>query len=211
MMNLVKQATWVLLVSVMLWGCTTTSQPEVTSKPLLNSERIEARFGSYGIDVLRPGPDFRVSNLYSVHAYQKITRTLAVVRYPRFISEMFADQHREILIGGSIGAVFKDAGWDVDKRSLYFGVLPVSEEYASLYRRFGKVSPADMAVYVYELFVEKDGHRFRYAMIAEVYNPEYLNMDDLEALYPDDFEASQEISNRIDEFLFRVRAEISAL
>src|SRR5690606_34722880 len=55
---------------------------EVPQRELLNSERIERRFGSYGIDVLQSDGRYRVSNLYSVHDGAKICRTFAVVAYP---------------------------------------------------------------------------------------------------------------------------------
>ena len=48
-------------------------------RPLLNSERIERKFGSYGIDVLRNDDAVRMSNLYSLRDGEKICRTFAVV------------------------------------------------------------------------------------------------------------------------------------
>jgi hypothetical protein len=42
---------------------------------ILNSERIEQTFGSYGIDVIASDALLRVSNLYSRHDGEKITRT----------------------------------------------------------------------------------------------------------------------------------------
>jgi hypothetical protein len=45
---------------------------------LPNSERIPQEFGSYGTDVVRHDAQLRVSNLYSLEAGRKITRTLAV-------------------------------------------------------------------------------------------------------------------------------------
>src|SRR5690242_11290346 len=64
--------------------CDSTLSPK-----LLNSERIEKKFGGYGIDVIYNSPRLRVSNLYDG---KKITRTLAVVDYPEFIDSSFSKE-----------------------------------------------------------------------------------------------------------------------
>ena len=43
------------------------SQDANNDELLLNSDRIRAKFGSYGIDVLQDRDRIRVSSLYSVH------------------------------------------------------------------------------------------------------------------------------------------------
>src|SRR5690606_38259117 len=103
-------------------------------RELLNSERIERRFGSYGIDVLESGGRYRVSNLYSVHDGAKVGRTYAVVAYPARIDPSIRAEHEEILAGGSIGAVFARNGWTVEKTHLYFGELPATTKVAALMR-----------------------------------------------------------------------------
>jgi hypothetical protein len=48
-------------------------------QPLLNSERISQRFGSYGIEILDASSDYRISNLFSDEDGLAITRTFAIV------------------------------------------------------------------------------------------------------------------------------------
>jgi hypothetical protein len=150
---------------------------------ILNSERIEQTFGSYGIDVLYSDQRLRVSNLYSEHDGEKITRTLAVVEYPETVDEAFATEHREILAGGSIGSTFAAAGWQVLKRNL--SILTVSavvpDEFAEL---MGVDRDTWFASHFYQLEIERHGRRFAYAAIVEMHHPDYLTGADLMTIYP---------------------------
>lgn len=146
----------------------------------LNSERIEAMFGSYGIEVLESGPRLRVSNLYSVHDGQRITRTFAIVEYPAVIEPAFAKEHAEILAGGSIGAVFAAGGWRVSKHNRAFASLPITPRLA---RMMASPGASALAAHVYVLEVEKDGARYEYAAIAEVHHPDYLTLGDVQRIY----------------------------
>lgn len=154
--------------------------PPQPGRALLNSERIEQRFGSYGIDVLESGAEYRVSNLYSLDGGQKTCRTFAVVRYPDRVDAAFAAEHEAILAGGSIGAVFAAAGWRVEKRHLAFATLAATPRVASLMRI---ASGAALAVHVYVLDIVKGESRFQYAAIVEIHHPDYLGVGDLRAIY----------------------------
>jgi len=88
----------------------TASRVESSNRQLLNSERIAARFGNYGIEVLAGDSRERVSNLYSEANGERTCRTFAVVRYPAAIDSAVAAEHDEIVRGGSIGAVFAAHG-----------------------------------------------------------------------------------------------------
>lgn len=150
---------------------------------LLNSERIAQRYGSYGIEVLESGGGLRVSDLYSGESTDRVTRTLAVVRFLEPVSNALAAEHRVILAGGSIGAVLKAAGWQVDKRHLLTGELHEEPAWAPVWRRM-RVSPAPLAVHVYELRARRGEVDVIYARISEVYHPDYLAKDDLAVLFP---------------------------
>jgi hypothetical protein len=153
---------------------------QAVGRELLNSERIAQRFGSYGLQVLESGPQFRVSNLYSGQGAQSICRTFAVVRYPDAVDPSFAAEHEAILHGGSIGAVFAAAGWHVEKAHLYFGRREASQRLAGLMH----IEPGTpLAVDVYALDVVKPGVRFQYAAIVEIHHPDYLTVADLRAIY----------------------------
>jgi hypothetical protein len=154
--------------------------PASPERELLNSERIEQVFGSYGIEVLSSTPTLRVSRLFSTHDDQEICRTFAVVAYPREIDVAIAAEHSAILEGGSIGATFAAGGWRVSKAHHYFGELPSTAKVETL---MGGIEPSRLAVHVYALGVSKGDFEIDYASIVEVHHPDYLDLADLVAIY----------------------------
>ncbi|RDH42722.1 hypothetical protein [Zooshikella ganghwensis] len=166
---------------------TSTSIDNKKLRPLLNSERIELEFGSYGIDVLESGESIRVSRLYSTHSSKKVTRTLAIVHYPEQVDTSFANEHKKILNGGSIGAVLKAAGWKISKQPQFFGELKSDQDLAALYKSFQSSSKENLAIHIYSLYIEKNNTKFKYATIAEVHHPDYLTLNDLKEIYSTDY------------------------
>lgn len=159
-----------------------TADAQVPARELLNSERIEQRFGSYGVEVLESGPRLRVSNLYSLSGERRISRTFAVVRYPAEVDPRLAREHRLILDGGSIGAVLDASGWRVEKTHLHFGEIDSTGRSARL---MGMTASAKLAVHVYALDAANETARIPYALLAEVHHPHYLELHDLWAIYGD--------------------------
>ena len=163
---------------------------------LLNSQRIEQTFGSYGITVLESDAALRVSSLHSTEGDDQVCRTFAVVRYPPVVDPAFAAEHAAILAGGSIGAVFAAAGWRVEKTHAHYGQVAAQGRVAALMR----IPPgADLAVHDYGFTVIKNEARYRYATIAEIHHPDYLQVDDLRTIYgplerPSDREADELVS-----------------
>jgi len=151
--------------------------------PLLNSERIRQKYGSYGVEVLEADERLRVANLYSSHEGERVTRTLAIVLFSAPIPKAILPEHELIIAGGSIGEVFKHCGWQVEKENLYFDEIQAAPENARLYEMMGEIPPTDLAVHGYELFVSKNTERFSYTTIVEIHHPDYLNLDELEAIY----------------------------
>lgn len=184
-----KTYLFVLTLSILLSGtiCYAQSNVEATVIPcdstlspkLLNSERIEKKFGGYGIDVLYNSAQLRVSNLYDG---KKITRTLAVVDYPDFIDSSFFKEHEIIVQGGSIGSVFKTHGWTIDKKNIFLGELAPSADYNKLCALMGNIPPSKLSVWIYVFNIRKDGKAFPYATITEVYHPDYLSLADLKCI-----------------------------
>lgn len=152
------------------------------SAKLLNSERIEKKFGGYGIDVLYNTAQLRVSNLYDG---KKITRTLAVVDYPETIDSSFAKEHQLIVAGGSIGNVFKSHGWTIEKKNIFLGELAPSADYKKLYALMGNIPPSKLSIWIYVFYIRKEGKAFPYATISEVYHPGYLSLADLKCINND--------------------------
>ncbi|MEM8817475.1 MAG: hypothetical protein AAGE85_16755 [Pseudomonadota bacterium] len=151
---------------------------------LLNSERIEARFGSYGIDLIEDREGLRLASLYSSNNGNKVCRTFAAV--------CVNGEHRELLpeleaIGGgrSIGATFRRNGWAVAKRTLYTGTATLAalrEEVAAAMRL---APPESLALHVYQLVLDKNGRRIDYATILELHHPQYIDAAELAALFPE--------------------------
>jgi hypothetical protein len=150
---------------------------------LLNSERIANTFGSYGVDVLQSDDEGRVSSLYSGAGEDKITRTFAVVRYSGRIRRAFANEHAEVQAGRSIGAVFKSAGWQIQKINIFVGEMEVPAKYELLSELMRIDLPKFLAAHAYEFVVKKEGRSYEYATIVELHHPDYLSAEDLQAIY----------------------------
>ncbi|AUP77859.1 hypothetical protein [Flavivirga eckloniae] len=159
-----------------------TSQDSILSPKLLNSERIKMKYGSYNIKVLSNTPKLRVSNLYSSHNDKKITRTLAIVHYLEEIDSIFLNEHVKILSGGSIGRVFKQHGWKIKKKSIYLGELQPSIDYSNIYKRMGNISISKLAIHIYGFYIEKDNKDYQYAVISEIYHPDYLTLNNIKQI-----------------------------
>ena len=173
-----------------------------------NSERIRLKFGSYGIEVLESGQGIRVSNLYSIDEGIRTNRTFAVVAYPDIIEPEFSKEHNAILKGESIGIVFRNNGWAVDKRHQYFGKVEVLFDCSNVDSVFGDIGRAQPVIHVYSLFVKKDSSEFRYASIAEVHHPGYLGLEDLNTIYGNDLIAALEKNEDVNDFLEIVKTKM---
>lgn len=149
-------------------------------KNLLNSERIELKFGSYGVDVLKQDAKSgtRLSNLYSLKGQEKIARTIAFVRF-NTMDESLKKAHEQILSGSSIGSTLKQHGFQVKKKIFYLNSpsLPLKTLMHTDEKNFATV--------IYDLNVEKDGKILPYCTILESYHPEFLTLPLAQELYGD--------------------------
>lgn len=183
-------------------------QPSVVEllKPKLNSDRIEYFFGNYGVDPLSidsPAfPHSRIANLYSIDQGNKIMRTLAVVDFFQPVHSELADVHREIDEGKSIGIALREKGWTIHKNPVYFGELELSASVMSWMREEEFNSGA---VYFYQLYVSKqDMKKIPYCTILEVYSPQYLTQEWLQALYEDQYVEFSALSKEAADFIARL-------
>ena len=159
-----------------LAGCGTQSK-------WLNSERIERTFGSYGVDVIQSSASRRVSSLYSVHGDNKITRTLAVVKFAERTRSPFAAEHKRVLSGQSLGAVFKSAGWQIEKHNIYVGEFEIPARYGLVAELMQIDLPEFLATHVYVFVISKNRRSYNYATIVEIHHPDYLSAADLQRIY----------------------------
>jgi len=157
---------------------------------LLNSERIEDQFGSYGIDVLSSEPGLRRSALYSNEDEVHTCRTYAVVRFDEKPDAIIGSEHAQILAGNSIGAIFKANGWAIHKETLYIGAARIDDDDSHLTALMHLAQTRKVAMHVYRLLLQKDGQAIDYATIIELHHPDYLGPDDLREMYPVDVEAT---------------------
>lgn len=150
---------------------------------LLNSERIQKKFGSYGIDVLASEAGLRRSSLYSLDDGRHTCRTYAVVRFADQLDERYGEEHAEVLRGNSIGATFRAHGWKLHKQTLYMGELqlPVGDSRIAALMHIDGGQP--LALHIYQLLLVREDQVFDYAVIIETHHPEYLALSDLHRLY----------------------------
>ena len=181
---------------------------ELQTLELGNSERIRLKFGSYGIEVIENGRRIRVSELYSVEDGLRTNRTFAVVNYPSVIAPEFKQEHEEITNGKSIGIVFKNHNWEINKRNLYFGEVERSPEKNGTETVFGDIGTRLPVVHVYALIVKKDHAEFHYASIAEVHHPGYLNLNDLQEIYGCQYHQVAAMEEQIQELLQIVKTKM---
>lgn len=157
-----------------------------TESVILNSERIEQRFGSYGIEVLASEAGLRRSSLFSYDGDTATCRTYAVVQFAKQLDDRYDDAHSRVLAGDSIGATFKESGWGIQKNTLYIGHVRLPQaptEVAALMRLTGA---HDLALHVYQLMLVRKDQALEYATILEAHHPEYLTESGLRELYEHD-------------------------
>ena len=165
------------LVALALGACAETAD-------LLNSERIEAEFGNYGIDVLAYADGLRRASLYSTHDGRKIARTYAIVHFDEVPDVLRDDEHARILDGGSIGATFKAAGWSLQKETLYVDTVNPGADVHGIRRLMQLDGTPALAMHVYRLHINKNSQNIDYATIIEVYHPAYMTLGRLQKLHP---------------------------
>lgn len=150
---------------------------------LLNSERIEQRFGSYGIEVLSHEDGVRRSSLYSLENGSRVCRTYAVVQFMDAATPRVAAAHADVLAGESIGATFKSSGWEINKITLYVGSLTMQNPGHPIAMLMHLDESTELGMHAYQLVLSKGDQTIEYAMIAETHHPDYLKARELESLY----------------------------
>ncbi len=167
---------------LVLAGCAARAPAPAPTAAPLNSERIEQRFGSFGVEVLYQNPALRVSNLYSTTDGERVCRTFALVRFVP-VPAALEREHELIQAGGSLGAVLKAQGWELHKRHLYLGEVPLEPRFTDLVRLMGGITAPRLAAHIYQLSVSRGGERHDYATIAEFHHPDYFDLAQLRAAY----------------------------
>lgn len=164
-----------LLMCTLLAKCT-------SAPPALNSERIESRYGSYAVRVLKQNEHLRISSLESRDDRRAITRTLAFTVFAEPVPAIAAIGAR-IRGGGSIGSTFRNAGFAIDKPPIEIGSLAVEADMNIVAQLMAIELPATLALHAYRFDVSRHGKRYRYATILELHHPDYLSEAELQRIY----------------------------
>lgn len=153
---------------------------------LLNSERIQQQFGSYGIEILQQEDGLRRSNLYSVEDGGHICRTYAVVVFTDPLESEVATTHAAVIGGSSIGTSFRAAGWQLTKETVYIGSVQLPGPNHAIAELMRLDKAATLGLHVYKLILRKQEQAVHYATIIESHHPDYLSKTELSQLYADD-------------------------
>jgi hypothetical protein len=154
-----------------------------TETVLLNSERIEQRFGSYGIDVLASEAGLRRSSLYSSGDGERVCRTYAVVRFTDQPDTSYSPEHARVLAGNSLGEVFKANGWAIHKQTLHIGSFEVAHPAPEIGQLMQLDGGKTLALHIYQLLLARGDQVFEYATIIEAHHPAYLSPAELLNIY----------------------------
>lgn len=173
---LAAQARWLLTILILLGGC-----GQETAK--LNSDRIREIFGTYGVEVLHADSTIRLSSLFSGEGDDKTCRTLAIVEIHQPMASQIAAAHDRIAAGGSIGEVFREAGWGIRKINPIITDAAPPDVGLDIEALMATELPPTLATHTYDFVVEKNGNRYTYATITEVHHPDYLTTEDLRDIY----------------------------
>ncbi len=151
--------------------------------PVLNSERIEARFGSYAVTVLAQDGRWRISSLESLDQGITTTRTFAIVRFAEPVPIELQNTHQRILAGASLGATLQTAGWQLHKSNVDISSVVLSDCQHVIPERMRIAENSILASHVYQIVAVRSGQTLPYATIAELHHPEYLRESDLQRIY----------------------------
>lgn len=170
----------------------------VVEPELLNSERIQSEFGSYGIEIIAYVDGIRRANLYSVHNNVRTCRTYAVVRFDNVPEDIIGTEHAQIVAGDSIGATFKASGWRIYKETRHISELESLRDDYSIRPKMQVKRNQKLAMHVYRLLLRKQEQMIEYATIVEVHHPEYMTEQRLHELFAVDKIAESTASERLE-------------
>ncbi|MDG1016142.1 MAG: hypothetical protein P8O19_04690 [Woeseiaceae bacterium] len=180
-----------LMIALLCSGCASN---------LLNSERIEKKFGSYGIEIIENTGSSRVSFLYSldkncqqnlslketqIGIHCKQYKTLAIVKFLN--TNDVIDEHTKILKGASVGATFKNQNWIIKKENILISEIH-NKENQIINEWSNNPDLEKFAFQIYDISLKKNQLQLKYAQIIEIHNPNYLIIDDLIEIYDESYQ-----------------------
>ena len=164
------------LVSAALSAC-------ATQQAMLNSDRIEQRYGSYSVTVLSQDAGVRRSSLQSIEKAGPVCRTYAVVLFSGSLADKILPIHELIVSGASIGSTFQDNGWSIEKQTTHIGSIELQDTGHPLAKLMDLDTPSTLGTHAYELRVSECDEVHYYATIIETHHPDYLDIRQLRDIY----------------------------
>ncbi len=161
----------------------TAVSTQSTGEPLLNSDLIRERFGSYHVDILRRSDSTRVSALSSEANGERICRTFAVTQFMPCDLPIDASVIAHIEDGGSIGATLRRAGFEVDKQSLDISEVTIDDKSHAALQCMHLDAPLALALHIYTLGIRDRDKSSPFAIIAELHHPDFLTRPALQELF----------------------------
>lgn len=176
------------LSSLALLACTanpvSNSGSSAAASDLLNSDRIRTRYGNYGVEIVAQDQDTRVSSLYSSNESNcRTIRTLALVRFHSSTAARVSASHQRIVAGSSIGETLRSAGYPVIKRHIGAANLARHSHHAVVQHFPDSQERTAIATHKYVLEINIAGKQEAYATIVEIHHPDYLSLQQLEAIF----------------------------
>ncbi len=159
----------------------TMQSATVTEPEYLNSEKIEAKYGNYHIDVIASHGRTRQSALSSESDGTRVCRTFALTRFSDEGGSV--SSHGTIRGGASIGATLQRDGFSILKSTIHVGRITITNRQHSVVKLMHLQTPAELALHIYRLSIAKDGDVIDYATISEIHHPEYLTEEDVRSLF----------------------------
>lgn len=151
---------------------------------MLNSERIAARYGNYGVELLAQSQSERYSCLYSEREGERTCRTLAIVLFTDSADAELPRAMAAIRGGASLGATLQGSGWTPDKLNRYTGSVDFDPESLPAVARLLRLGrPQSLALHVYDLEARRGGRAAAVATLIELHHPDYLDTAALQRIY----------------------------
>ena len=137
----------------------------------------------------------RLSSLYSEHANEKITRTIAFTQYEGLMNDKLKIAHQEILEGSSIGLTLKKHGFDIKKDFIFKGIVDdLPKQAQDLMHTQERI----FATVIYNLLGKEENKDYPYCTIVEVYSPEFLTLEEVNQIYREPMPEAQNDLDTID-------------
>jgi hypothetical protein len=154
----------------------------------LNSDAIRARYGSYSVVVISQSTTQRVAALRSGFASDSICRTLALTQFAVPVAAELLPAHQRILAGASIGETIRNAGFVVTKSDPIYFQLSSWELFEQLAQHTVPRN-APLLAQIYRIGATTAEKHIPYAVIIEIYHPDYRSLEEQETIGNDAIDA----------------------